>query len=212
MSRGTTVPLSPTQNTFPQWLWTSSANNFLLKSQTRKYQPAHSLSIYGSPLLYPPNRKCTFFAPFFLGHPPLLEPSPRKTPGPKLCRPDLGCILVEGLEGCKEADFRVKETVCRPVSVLTLSGQRIWAFPNYKIAPVERGRAWTSGKGGGSGKWASEDGRWLEIGPQSGARQNFKETVRFDSQAGPIKGKALDIGSTMQHPSSFWGAPAAPLP
>ena len=43
-----TVPLSPTDSTFPQWNGTSSINNFLLTTQTsantRRYQRAHLLS------------------------------------------------------------------------------------------------------------------------------------------------------------------------
>ena len=42
VSRGTPVPLSPTQRTFPQWLRTSNVNNSFLQTQisahTRKYQ------------------------------------------------------------------------------------------------------------------------------------------------------------------------------
>ena len=54
VSRGTTVPLSPTNNAFPQWLGTSNANTLSLETHTsvfaRKYTPTHLLSLYGRPL------------------------------------------------------------------------------------------------------------------------------------------------------------------
>ena len=53
MSRWTIVPISPTKNSFPQWLGTSNVFYFLLKTQTRvntwQYH-SYTYGLYGNPL------------------------------------------------------------------------------------------------------------------------------------------------------------------
>ena len=55
LNRGTTVPLSPSKITLPQWLGTSNVDDSFLKIQTRKQQLAHLLGLHGNPT--PPRLK-----------------------------------------------------------------------------------------------------------------------------------------------------------
>ena len=69
MNRGTTVLLSPIDNAFPQWLGTSNVNNLFPNTQTnaytRKYQPAHFLSLCATPpSCHRPNPTCPKCATF----------------------------------------------------------------------------------------------------------------------------------------------------
>ena len=55
MSRGMTVPLSPTKGTFPHCLWTSNVGIFLLETQGQYVHPeAPTGSTLPLPLLQPP--------------------------------------------------------------------------------------------------------------------------------------------------------------
>ena len=75
--RGTNVPVSPTKNTFPQWLGTSNVDTFLCRSQTVHTPGSTNRHIYSAfmatPCLTPkdmvPDTVCT--QPAFLEHPPL---------------------------------------------------------------------------------------------------------------------------------------------
>ena len=66
LSRGTTVPLSPANSSFPQWLGRSNVNNFLFKNETSvhtwKYDPAHLLSLYAHPPFPPLGEASKFVA------------------------------------------------------------------------------------------------------------------------------------------------------
>ena len=48
LSRGTSVLLSRTENTFPRRLWASHADNFLLKTQTGAYTRSTNRRTYSA--------------------------------------------------------------------------------------------------------------------------------------------------------------------